>query len=84
MLNNTNTSVNINLGNINLDNGRFMTIITTPYLIPYAALFVLLAAWAIFYSTIVKFCAYCTKKCEKQLGKVYKSKYHQNLYAALS
>lgn len=51
---------------------RFSTIITTPYLIPYAAIFGLLVVWAIFYSTFVKFFKYIAKKCEKNLGKVYK------------
>lgn len=45
----------------NLD--RFRTILVTPYLIPYVVLFLLLAVWAVFYSTIVSSLTYCIKRC---------------------
>lgn len=69
---------------MNETGSRFKNIMTTPYLIPYAALFLALAAWAVFYSTIVKFCSYCAKKCSKQINQMYKQKLHQNFFKALN
>jgi hypothetical protein len=41
---------------------RFSTILTTNYLMPYVIIFLLLAIWGIFCTTIVKFCSFCSKK----------------------
>lgn len=59
-------------GNLNSNNSRFLNILNTPYLISYVILFLALAGWALFYSTIIRFCAYCSKKCTGELNPIYK------------
>jgi hypothetical protein len=63
---------------------RIGLVFSTPYLLPYVVIFLLLACWAVFDSTIVKFCAYCMKKFDKNLGTVYRSKFHQNFFGTLN
>lgn len=55
-----------------------------PYLIAYIVIFVVLAAWGVFHSTIVRVVGYCVEKCERDVSQIYKSKLDRNFYSTLN
>ena len=74
----------ISAGSSQSTSSRFGIIITTPYLIPYVGIFILLAAWGLFYSTFVKCFTYCMNALSDERSKIYRSKLNSYFYSALN